>query len=149
MYLEVYCLIPMMRFQGFKRWLSCLKWKWYSLSHVQLFATQGLKPTRPLCLWNSSGKNTGGGCHSFIQGIFLTQGLKPGLLHCRQILSGLSHQQAFLLNLSEIEIQVHPGPLLRWDERCRQWPQEGSKQIILQIQTGPWTNMFTFNSFLL
>ena len=27
-----------------------------------------------------------------LQGIFLTQGLDPGLLHCRQILYGLSHQ---------------------------------------------------------
>ena len=30
--------------------------------------------------------NTGVGCHSFHQGIFLTQGLNPGLLHYRQIL---------------------------------------------------------------
>ena len=32
------------------------------------------------------------GCHFLLQGIFLTQGLKPGLLHCRQILYCLSHQ---------------------------------------------------------
>ena len=32
------------------------------------------------------------GCHSLPQGIFLTQGLNPCLLHCRQILYGLSHQ---------------------------------------------------------
>ena len=30
--------------------------------------------------------------HSFLQGIFPTQGLNPGLLHCRQILYCLSHQ---------------------------------------------------------
>ena len=30
--------------------------------------------------------------HSLLQGIFLTQRLKPGLLHCRQILYHLSHQ---------------------------------------------------------
>jgi len=29
---------------------------------------------------------------SFFRGIFLTQGSNPGLLHCRQILYGLSHQ---------------------------------------------------------
>ena len=28
----------------------------------------------------------------FLQGIFLTQGSNPGLLHCRQILNCLSHQ---------------------------------------------------------
>ena len=37
-------------------------------------------------------KNTGVGCHFLLQGIFLTQGLNPGLLHCRQILFHLSHQ---------------------------------------------------------
>ena len=44
------------------------------------------------CLWNSPGKNTGVGSHSFLQGIFLTLGLNPGLPHCRQILYCLSHQ---------------------------------------------------------
>ena len=38
------------------------------------------------------GKNTGVGCHSFLQGIFPTQGSNPGLPHCRQILYQLSHQ---------------------------------------------------------
>ena len=49
--------------------------------------------------WDFPGKNTGVGCHFLLQGIFLTQGSNPGLLHCRQILY-LSHQgsQVFLLN---------------------------------------------------
>ena len=46
----------------------------------------GLSPARPLCPWNSPGKNTGVGCHSLLQGIFPTQESNPGLLHCRQIL---------------------------------------------------------------
>ena len=32
------------------------------------------------------------GSHSLLQGIFPTQGLNPGLLHCQQILYCLSHQ---------------------------------------------------------
>ena len=32
------------------------------------------------------GKNTGVGCHAFLQGIFPTQGSNPGLPHCSQIL---------------------------------------------------------------
>ena len=32
------------------------------------------------------------GCHSLLQGIFPTQGLNQGLLHCRQVLYHLSHQ---------------------------------------------------------
>ena len=42
--------------------------------------------------WNSPRKNTGVGSHSLLQGIFPTEGLIPGLLHCRQILYQLSHQ---------------------------------------------------------
>ena len=45
----------------------------------------GLRPARLLCPWDSPGKNTGAGCHSLLQEIFLTQGSNPGLLHCRQI----------------------------------------------------------------
>ena len=40
-------------------------------------------PTRLLCPWDSPGKKTGVGCHSLLQGIFPTQGLNLGLLHCR------------------------------------------------------------------
>ena len=50
-----------------------------------------LSPARLLCLWDSTGKNTGMGWHSLLQGIFPTQGLNPGLLHCRQTLYRLSH----------------------------------------------------------
>ena len=32
----------------------------------------GLLPTRPLCPWNSLGKNTGVGCHFLLQGMFST-----------------------------------------------------------------------------
>ena len=41
---------------------------------------------------HSPGKNTGVGCHCLLQGIFLNQGLNPGLPHCRQILYHVSHQ---------------------------------------------------------
>ena len=60
-------------------------WNWTelkSLSHVWPFAT----PTRLLPPWDSPGKYTGVGCHFLLQGIFLTQGSNPGLLHCRQTL---------------------------------------------------------------
>ena len=51
----------------------------------------GLYPTRLLCPWISPGKNTRGGCHSLLQGIFPIQGSNQGLLHCRQIHYCLSH----------------------------------------------------------
>ena len=45
-------------------------------SRVRLFATffYGLQSTRLLCPWDSPGKNTRGGCHALLQGIFPTQG---------------------------------------------------------------------------
>ena len=50
-------------------------------SHVQLLRSHGLEPARLLLPGHSPGKNTGVGCHAFLQGIFLTQGLNSGLSH--------------------------------------------------------------------
>ena len=47
--------------------------------------------TRVGCYFLPS-KNTGVGCYFLLQGIFPTQELKPGLLHCRQILYQLSYK---------------------------------------------------------
>ena len=55
-------------------------------SHVWLFVTPWTMAPRPLCPWDSPGKNTGEGCHALLQGIILTQGQNLGLLHCRQFL---------------------------------------------------------------
>ena len=65
-----------------------------SLSHVQLFVTPWTAAHQLLCPWDSPGKNTGVSSHSLLQGIFPTQGLNLGFLHCRQILYHLSHQEA-------------------------------------------------------
>ena len=40
----------------------------------------GLQPARLLCPRDSPGKNTGGGCHALLQGIFLTQGSNLSLI---------------------------------------------------------------------
>ena len=55
----------------------------WSLSHVQHFVTLLTVATRLLSPLNSSGKNTGVGCHFLLQEIFSTQGLNLGLPHCR------------------------------------------------------------------
>ena len=52
----------------------------------------GLDPARLLCLWDSPGKKTGVGCHFLLQGIFLTQGSNPCLLHLLAVSLPLSHQ---------------------------------------------------------
>ena len=59
------------------------------------------KKPRPNCMFSltisfiickTGIKNTEVGSHSLLQGIFLTQELNLGHLHCRQILYHLSHQ---------------------------------------------------------
>ena len=40
----------------------------------------GLQPTRLLCPWGFSRKNTGVGCHTLLQGIFQSQGSNPRLV---------------------------------------------------------------------
>ena len=42
-------------------------------------------------LYMGFSRNTRVGCHSLLQGTFPTQGLNPGLLHCRQTLDLLNH----------------------------------------------------------
>ena len=54
----------------------------------------GLQPTSLLCPWDSPGENIGVSCHSLLQGLFPTQGSNQGLLHYRQILYCLSHQES-------------------------------------------------------
>ena len=63
-----------------------------SLSCVRLFVTPWTVPARLLYPWDFPGKITGVGCHFLLQGIFPTQGLNLGLLHCRQTLYRLSHK---------------------------------------------------------
>ena len=51
-----------------------------TVSHVWFFCDPGLS-IRLLCPWDFPDKNPGMGCHFFLQGIFLTQGSNPHLLH--------------------------------------------------------------------
>ena len=95
------------------------------LTHGLEPATQGLQPTSLLCPWDFPGKNTGVGSHSFLQGIFPTQGLNLGLLHCRQILYHLSHQgslqecsnyctTAFISHASKVKLKILPARLQQY-----------------------------------
>ena len=67
-------------------------WVFSSLSHVQLFVTPWTVARQAPLSMDFPGKNTGVGCHFFLQRIFQTQGSNPHLLHCGWILYPLSHQ---------------------------------------------------------
>ena len=68
----------------FNQFLYWVKW---FLSESHSVVSDSLQPP-----WNSPGQNTGVGSLSLLQGIFPTEGLNPGPLHCTQILYQLSHK---------------------------------------------------------
>ena len=57
-----------------------------------LLWSHGLWPNMLLSPWDFPGKNTVAGCHFLLQGIFLTQGSNPYLLHWQAGPLPLSHQ---------------------------------------------------------
>ena len=58
--------------------------------------------------WNSPGQKTGVDSLSLLQGIFLTQKLNQGLLHCRRILHQLRYQGSPIYN---IYLSIYPSIL--------------------------------------
>ena len=67
------------------------KWKCYSLSRVWFWEPVDCSSPGP-SVHGILQANTGVGNQCLLQGIFLTQGSNPGLLHCSQILYHFSHQ---------------------------------------------------------
>ena len=72
---------------------SLCEGKWKLLSRVQPF----VPPWTVQSIWNSPGQNPGVGSLSLLQGLFPSQGLNPGLPHCRRILYPLSHKAFSLI----------------------------------------------------
>ena len=75
--------------------------------------------------WNYTDQNTGEGSCSLLQGIFPTQGLKPGLLHCRQTLNQLSHQEDDAVKV------LHSICQQIW--KTQQWPQDWKRSVFIPI----------------
>ena len=65
-------------------------------SESRSVVSDSLRPHGLYSPWNSPGQNTGVGSHPLLQGLFPTQGSKPGLLHYRQIDSLPSEHQGTL-----------------------------------------------------
>ena len=82
----------------------CLAWQSIRQSESHSAASDSLRPQGPYSPWNSPGQNTGVGSNSILQGIFLTQGSNPGLLHCRWILYQMSHHS--LLDLTSLSSPI-------------------------------------------
>ena len=80
---------------------------WYTCSVL----SNSLRPHGLYSPRNSPGQNTGVDSLALLQGIFSTQGLNPGLLHCR-----LSHKRSPINDLSCYIIIIHET----WGERERE-----------------------------
>ena len=76
----------------------------------------GLQPARLLCPPDFSGKNTGVGCHFFLQEIFLTQGLNPGLLHFGRYFTDQATTEGFQLLTVILILEV-----CGLSKSCRMW----------------------------
>ena len=73
-------------------------WKWKSCPAL----CDPMNYTSP---WNSLGQNTGVSSLSFLQGIFPTQGLNPGLPHCRRIFYQLSQKGSPTLTMPNVGLE--------------------------------------------
>ena len=86
-----------------------------SESESHSVVSDSLRP-RGLCSpWHSPGQNTGVSSLFLLQGIFPTQGLNPGLLHCRQILYQVSHKESPRI------LEWVAYPFSSWSSRPRNW----------------------------
>ena len=104
-----------------------------NVSQSCLLRPHELYPARFLCPWDIQGKNTGVGCHSLLQGIFLTQGSNPGLLNCRQILYHLSCQGGPLVKCSYEDVSGRSFLTLG---RAPQGVM--GREVLLQSWRGKW-----------
>ena len=92
--------------------------EWVAFPFSRISSNPGIEPRSPTLQADSlpaepqrKPKNTGVGSLSLLQGIFPTQELNLGLLHCRQILYQLSYQGSPQNTKDEYKrcLWIHPG----------------------------------------
>ena len=93
--------------------------------------SDSLWPHGSYILWNSPGQNIGVGSLSFLQQIFLTQGLNPGLPHCKWILYQLSHNGSPKMCK---HLQIPPHPKLVYDWGCEPCLLSNWKGLFCSLQ---------------
>ena len=81
-----------------------------------------------------SKQESGMGCHSLLQGIFLTQGSNPGLQHCRQTL--YHHRKAVASLVTQMV--KNPRPMQETWVRSLGWEDPLEKRISTQSSILAW-----------
>ena len=113
--------------------MTTTQWK---LTKVKVKVTQSCPTLWPHGLyspWNSPDQNNGVGSLSLLQGIYLTQGLNPGLPHCMGILSS-SNVRMWELDNEKAELQrIDAFKLWCWRRLLRvPWTARRSNPPILK-----------------
>ena len=80
--------------QASKSLVKTAEWLFFKWSESRSVVSNSLRLHGLCSPWNSPGQNTGVSSLSLLQGIFPTQGLNPGLPHCRRILNQVSHKRS-------------------------------------------------------
>ena len=119
-------------------------------SSLTLETPQTVARQAPLPL-ESPGKNTGAGCHFLLQGIFLTQGLNPSLLHCRQFLYRLSNEATVNKThpqcLDGATSALHEIEGLKLPQKFRMMVQVNDKMIIFFLLTNEKNSPYSVFTF--
>ena len=105
--------------------------------------------------WVSPGQNMGLGSLFLLQGIFPTQGLNLGLLHCRWILYQLSYQGSPRIKASQLAGDDIPGELTAEKSKSCRWnnhllclfPPSSSPDHPLAIQYPDEQRMFQYKEY--
>ena len=80
-------------------------------------------------------QNTGVGCHFLLQGIFPTQGLNLGLLHCRQILYRLSYKGSPRQMLTSMKGKINNNTIIVGDFNTPFTPMDRSTKQKINKET--------------
>ena len=90
----------------------------------------GLKPAKHLCPWDSPGKNTGVGCHTLLQGIFLSQESNPHLLHWQVDSLPLCHLESPRYHIYD-DAKIAPETRRRELSNLLEFPHKGRRYQLL------------------
>ena len=75
-------------------------WWWWSFSHsLVTLVTPWIVACQAPLIMGLPRQEYWSGCHFLLQGVFPTHGSNLGLLHCRQILSRMSHQGSLVMRI--------------------------------------------------
>ena len=117
-------------------------------SYLTLCNPTDCRIARLLCPWGSPDQNAGVDCHALLQRISPTQGLKLGLLHCRQILYCLSYREDQLQQIPKFfdatglsSSKLHSFfsvQKVQLEMSCATVPRSGRIQKVLPLPVTTW-----------